>query len=240
MAGKGKKTFVAGEVLLAQDVNDYLMDQSVMNFATSAARSSAIPTPTEGMTSYIATTGTASIPQIETYTGSAWQTPYGLTLVATAPLSGSSTQVTNVFSATYDNYQVVLSSVRTSVAQNTGLQIGGVGSGYYASEYFGAVYSTSSGNVVFANQNNASSYTTGIVTGTSTADTGGGIIFIHSPFLAETTRLSTVGGDPRPGGQGRSNTGFQSSATSYSSLSIIATGGNFTSGTIRVYGMRNA
>jgi hypothetical protein len=49
MAGKGKKTFVAGEVLLAQDVNDYLMDQTVMNFASDAARSSAIPTPTEGM-----------------------------------------------------------------------------------------------------------------------------------------------------------------------------------------------
>jgi hypothetical protein len=49
MAGKGKKTFVAGEVLVAQDVNDFLMDQTVMNFASDAARSSAIPTPTEGM-----------------------------------------------------------------------------------------------------------------------------------------------------------------------------------------------
>jgi hypothetical protein len=48
----GKKTFVAGEVLTAQDVNDYLMDQSVMVFGGTAARSSAIPTPTEGMMSY--------------------------------------------------------------------------------------------------------------------------------------------------------------------------------------------
>jgi hypothetical protein len=52
MAGLGKKTFVAGEVLLAQDVNGYLMDQSVMVFGGTAARSSAIPTPTEGMMSY--------------------------------------------------------------------------------------------------------------------------------------------------------------------------------------------
>ena len=49
MAGQGKKTFIAGEVLTAQDVNDYLADQVVFNFASDAARSSAIPTPTEGM-----------------------------------------------------------------------------------------------------------------------------------------------------------------------------------------------
>ena len=52
MAGLGKKSFVAGEVLLAQDVNGYLMDQMVMVFAGTAARSSAIPTPTEGMVTY--------------------------------------------------------------------------------------------------------------------------------------------------------------------------------------------
>ncbi len=52
MAGLGKKTFTAGEVLTASDVNGYLMDQSVMVFGGTAARSSAIPTPTEGMMSY--------------------------------------------------------------------------------------------------------------------------------------------------------------------------------------------
>jgi hypothetical protein len=69
MAGKGKKTFVAGEVLLAQDVNDYLMDQTVMNFASDAARSSAIPTPTQGMVSYQKDTDA-----IEAYDGTNWVT----------------------------------------------------------------------------------------------------------------------------------------------------------------------
>jgi hypothetical protein len=63
----GKKTFVAGEVLLAQDVNDYLMDQTIMNFASSAARSSAIPTPTEGMF-----TVTTDNDQLDYYNGSGW------------------------------------------------------------------------------------------------------------------------------------------------------------------------
>jgi hypothetical protein len=67
MAGAGKKTFVAGEVLLAQDVNDYLMDQSIMNFASDAARGSAIPTPTEGMLAL-----SKDIDEIDYYNGSAW------------------------------------------------------------------------------------------------------------------------------------------------------------------------
>jgi hypothetical protein len=63
----GKKTFVAGEVLTAQDVNDYLMDQSVMTFASDAARSSAIPTPTEGMFAV-----TTDDDELDYYNGSAW------------------------------------------------------------------------------------------------------------------------------------------------------------------------
>jgi hypothetical protein len=81
----GKKTFVAGEVLTAQDVNDYLMDQSVMTFASSAARSSAIPTPTEGMTSY---RSDADI--VEVYNGSAWATglPVGAWTAYTPTFTG--------------------------------------------------------------------------------------------------------------------------------------------------------
>ena len=49
----GRKVFTAGEVLQAADVNDYLMDQSVMVFAGTAARGSAIPSPSEGMVTYL-------------------------------------------------------------------------------------------------------------------------------------------------------------------------------------------
>ena len=48
----GRKNFVAGEILTAADVNSFLMDQSVMVFDDSAARTTAIPTPTEGMVTY--------------------------------------------------------------------------------------------------------------------------------------------------------------------------------------------
>ena len=49
----GYKDFTTGEVLTADDVQDYLMDQSVMVFASSAARGSAIASPTEGMVTYL-------------------------------------------------------------------------------------------------------------------------------------------------------------------------------------------
>ena len=61
MAGLGKKTFVANEVLTAAEVNGYLMDQSVMVFADSTARTSAIGTPTAGMMSYLEDTSTLQV-----------------------------------------------------------------------------------------------------------------------------------------------------------------------------------
>jgi hypothetical protein len=67
MAGAGKKTFTSGEVLTASDVNGYLMDQAVMRFASSAARGSAIASPTEGMVSYRDDDNV-----VEVYDGAAW------------------------------------------------------------------------------------------------------------------------------------------------------------------------
>jgi hypothetical protein len=60
------KTFTAGETLEASEVNDYLMEQSVMVFTDASARSSAI-TAAEGMVTYL--TGTNSL---EYYDGSSW------------------------------------------------------------------------------------------------------------------------------------------------------------------------
>lgn len=47
-----RKVFTAGEILTAADVNTNLMDQAVMVFADDTARTSAIPTPSEGMVTY--------------------------------------------------------------------------------------------------------------------------------------------------------------------------------------------
>jgi hypothetical protein len=56
MAGAGFKDFTAGEILTADDVDQYLMQQTVMVFAGTAARSSAIASPSEGMFTYMTDT----------------------------------------------------------------------------------------------------------------------------------------------------------------------------------------
>lgn len=49
----GYRTWTPLEVITASNVQSYLQDQTVMVFATSGARSSAIPAPTEGMLSWL-------------------------------------------------------------------------------------------------------------------------------------------------------------------------------------------
>ena len=53
-----RKVFTSGEVLSASDVNSFLMNQMIMTFAGTAARGSAITSPTEGMLTYLADTNT--------------------------------------------------------------------------------------------------------------------------------------------------------------------------------------
>lgn len=68
MAGAGFKTFSAGEVLLASEVNTYLMQQAVMVFGSSAVRATAIASPSEGMLAYLQDTNA-----VEKYTGADWE-----------------------------------------------------------------------------------------------------------------------------------------------------------------------
>lgn len=68
MAGAGYKLFSTGDVLSASDVNTYLMQQTVMSFASSAARTTALASVlAEGMVTYLQDTNV-----VEIYTGAAW------------------------------------------------------------------------------------------------------------------------------------------------------------------------
>jgi hypothetical protein len=67
MAGAGYRTFSAGEVLTASNVQTYLMDQAIPVFASSTARDAAITSPAEGQFAFVKDTDA-----FEVYTGSAW------------------------------------------------------------------------------------------------------------------------------------------------------------------------
>jgi hypothetical protein len=61
------KVFTNGSVLNASEMNEYLMNQSVITFSNSTARGSAITTPVEGMITYLEDTQT-----YESWDGAAW------------------------------------------------------------------------------------------------------------------------------------------------------------------------
>lgn len=58
MSGLGRKIFNSGDILLASEVQGFLQDQMIMVFDDSAARGSAIASPTEGMVTYLKDTNT--------------------------------------------------------------------------------------------------------------------------------------------------------------------------------------
>lgn len=76
-AGLGYKEFTTGDVLTAADANGYLASQVVMVFADSAARTTAITSPQEGMISYLKDTNATQY-----YSGSAW-----VSVSASSPLT---------------------------------------------------------------------------------------------------------------------------------------------------------
>jgi hypothetical protein len=61
------KVFSNGSTLPASDLNTYLMNQSVIVFTNSTARSAALTTPIEGMVTYLEDTNSLNV-----YNGTAW------------------------------------------------------------------------------------------------------------------------------------------------------------------------
>ena len=109
MAGAGFKTFATGEVLTASDVNTYLMQQTVMVFADSTARSTALgANVAQGMLSFLKSDNT-----LYAYNGSAWVTPVagdisGVTAGTALTGGGTSGDVTlNYDLANYGNAKFV-------------------------------------------------------------------------------------------------------------------------------------
>ena len=158
-----------------------------------------------------------------------------LTLISTTTIGTavSSVTVTSAFSATYDNYKIILTGGTSSAAGNIGLTFGASATGYYAAGTF-ILYSA--GGVSAIIDNNATSFTR--------AGRGGSNpllnLNVFSPFLAKETFYS---GDyitsATASGSGF-NSGYHDSAVSYTDFTLTPVAGmTLTGGTIRVYGYEN-
>lgn len=225
MAGLGRKVFTAGDVLTASDVQNYLMDQTVMNFAGTAARSSAIATPTQGMVSY-----RDDIDNLELYNGSAWVAASGLQLVKKQTIGSavSSVSVTNAFSATYNNYKIIVNGGTCSSSGIVVTTLTGSVANYYNILVFGNTWAlpTATG----ASTNNGSSWN---FTGFADADGINASFELQNPFLARQTNIAFDYVSSTNAGTG---TGVHKSAVSYTGFTLTPAAGTLSGGTIYVYG----
>ena len=237
--GSGYRTFTAGEVLTASNVQDYLMDQSVMVFADSTARATNIGTANfeEGMVSYLEDSDT-----VEVYDGSAWASiapasTSGLTLINTTSFSGvSSISVNNVFTATYTNYKIIFDTngMTNTLTANLDFRLRASGSDDSTSSYGRQGYNSDS---ALANRSDvATSFNVNqLRTGTSFRSFH--ILEILKPQKLTNTNFSlNAYSDDASTPFGRNIQGIHQANFAADGFTYLISTGTMTGGTIRVYG----
>jgi hypothetical protein len=160
----------------------------------------------------------------------------GMVLINTTTFSAaSSVSVNNCFSATYDNYKIVL-KCSTSAARNVFIRFRVSGSDNTAAEYF---TNTIAGNDTAISGSRASAQTSGLILYADTQTLNAVSIDLYSPFIAEATTMTGMA-------QRSTNVSLTNLFTmahkvnsSFDGISIISDTGNLT-GTFRVYGYRNS
>lgn len=231
--------FTAGQVLTAQQQTE--INTGIPVFATTTTRDAAFggtgeKALAEGQMAYIENIAGSSA--VQYYDGAAWQTLVvgGLTLVKTQTIGSavSSVTVTDAFSATYDNYKIMISGGVGSTDEKLALQLGASATGYYAGvgtiNYSGATAAN-------ASDNNATSWTRAGRTGPLALTLN---IDLINPFLAARTLIFGQYLTPDTGAGSGFISGFHNVATSYSAFTLTPAAGTLTGGTIRVYGYQNS
>ena len=160
-------------------------------------------------------------------------TPTALVLISSTTIGTavSSVTVSNAFSATYDNYKIVISGGVGSVDDDMYLKLGSSTTGYY-SVRFG--YRTTNVAAGFVDSNNGARFLGGSIT-TNFINMNCELI---NPFLSKYTLFN--GNFIYNSGAGLycTTTGDHRVATSYTDFTITPNSGTLTGGTISVYGYK--
>jgi hypothetical protein len=169
-----------------------------------------------------------------------WATPAasasGLTLVKSQTIGSavSAVTVTDAFSATYDNYLIIVSGGSGTVAGgNADLTLGSTTSGYYMAGYYMFYSSTTLTGFVY---NPGAKWTATYYSSSAHS----GHINLQNPYLAKTTTFQSKCITADTGAYIADYTGFLNNTTSYTAFTLTAATGTMTGGTIRVYGYQNS
>lgn len=224
-AGLGFKTFTTGEVLTAADTNGYLM-QGVNVFASAAARTSAITSPQEGQMSFLKDTNST-----EYYDGAAWvavgAAGGGMTLISTTTLSGASVTLSSI-PQTYNQLVIYVTAATNNTADGKlTFKPNGVSNARWSGTDFNAVYS-GTGSVLQPAEN------------ISRTNPDNGWCFTYDNYTANGyTNVWHLDGYYYDGGNPRGiNIAGSAVGGPITSFVLANTGGTFSGGTIKLYGVK--
>jgi hypothetical protein len=245
MAGLGARLFPTLSKLTSAQVNGYLMDQTIMRFASTAARDAAFggagePTLAEGMTCYLDDTN-----EIQSYNGSAWvgvassstvaNVSNGLVYIASSSISNAF-NIAGCFSSAYTNYRIVFNiDTHTGAAANVvAYPLLGTTPNTTAANYIvngqEQPFASPWGVVLFGKNGSGAGWEIGRVQGDGSSATF--IADIFNPFATVRTFFKSEYTD---GGYSGRTAGYVTVTTSYDGIRF--TGPTMT-GTVIVYGYR--
>jgi hypothetical protein len=232
-------TFTAGEILTAANMN-ISASTGIPVFADSTARNAAFggtgeKTLAEGQFAYLEDSNTTQY-----YDGASWVAvgASALTLISSTTIGTTvaSVTVSSAFSATYDNYQIVISGGVGSANGQLKMTLGSTSANYYSVSVGGSYNNTG----LSTNVDNGANF--GVVGTHSTLNINANI-YLMLPFAAKTTTvLAHSARSTTTNTQFGSMTtgGFLNDTTSYTAFTLTPESGTLTGGTIRVYGIANS
>jgi hypothetical protein len=230
------KVFSNGSVLNASDLNDYLMNQSVMVFSSAATRTTALTAPLEGMLTWLEDTNV-----YQYWNGSAWTnliptSSSGLVHIRTFSFTGSSSEsVNNVFSSTYDNYLILGEGTNSANDYiNFRMRVGGVDNST-ASSYITQLLETDNATVTGSRVTQTSGRISRWSSGTGRT---GFTAWMYDPFVAVETSVRSNEKRQAVPILGDFAT-HHTQAVSYDGITFFPTSGTMT-GSISIYGLAKA
>jgi hypothetical protein len=145
----------------------------------------------------------------------------------------SSVTVSDVFSADYENYRIILTGGVASTSNTLNLTFGATSSGYSRVGISMAFNSNTVGGL--AGESQASIAAVGL----GTTNDLNACFDVFMPFAAKRTVISTVTARPVASGSVNWLVGYVDNTTSYTAFTLTTSTGTVTGGTIRVYGYRD-
>jgi hypothetical protein len=179
MAGAGYKSWSTGDLVSASDFNTYIGEQTVMVFADSSARSSAISSASEGMITFLKDDDTLYYANASgtwvAYVGSGDISAVTITTASNSGLAGGSTASSGAFSSTLTADLNNLTVATVNVANDSIAIIDADASNGTRKESIADLVSAMAGTNVTASAGVLSASggkILQVVTGTTTTDTG--------------------------------------------------------------------